>query len=138
MAFGAVKIPPINTKPSIAIGVSIPFDGNAVFNSTYTTQDATRNNLINFLLTNPGERYFSVGYGAGLRRYIFDQINRQNFDFLEADIQSKIASYFPNVTVTSINISADPDRNQVFISINYTIKDFNINDELNVAFTTTD
>ena len=48
MPVGAKKIFPIDRKPSIAVGVSIPFNAPAVFNSTYTTQDAVRNNLINF------------------------------------------------------------------------------------------
>ena len=136
MAFGARKIFPIDTKPSVAVGVSIPFNGDAVFNSTYTTQDATKNNLLNYLLTNPGERYSNVSFGGGLRRFIFEQINRQNFDFLEADIQAKIGSFFPNIIVTSIDISASPDRNQVFISIYYRIKDTGINDQLDVVFNT--
>jgi len=135
MAFGAKKIFPIDTQPSTAIGVSVPFDGIAVFNSTYTTKDATRNNLINYLLTEPGEIYLDPSYGGGLRRFLFEQINRQNFDFLEADIQSKIASFFPNVVVTSLNISASPDKNQVFITINYSIRDTGINDQLDITFT---
>ena len=54
MAFGAKKIFPIDTRPGTAVGVSIPFNNNSVFFSTYTTQDAIRNNLINFFLTNKG------------------------------------------------------------------------------------
>ena len=52
MAFGAKKIFPIDTKPGTAVGIAIPFNAPAVFFSTYTTQDAIRNNLLNFFLTN--------------------------------------------------------------------------------------
>ena len=48
MAFGAKKIFPIDTKPSVAVGISIPFNGDAVFNSTYTTKDAVKSNILNF------------------------------------------------------------------------------------------
>jgi len=57
MAFGAKKIFPIDTAPSVAVGVDIPFNAPAVFKSNYTTQASIKNNLINFFLTNKNERY---------------------------------------------------------------------------------
>jgi hypothetical protein len=47
VAFGAKKIYPIDTKPSVAVGIGLPFNGPAVFNSTYLTKDAIKANLIN-------------------------------------------------------------------------------------------
>ena len=52
MAFGAKKIFPIDTKPGTAVGIAIPFNAPNVFFQTYTTQDAIKNNLLNFFLTN--------------------------------------------------------------------------------------
>ena len=48
---------PVDTLPDVAVGVSIPFSGKAVFNQTYLTKDQIKSNLINFFLTNKGERY---------------------------------------------------------------------------------
>jgi phage baseplate assembly protein W len=134
MAFGAKKIFPIDTKPSVAVGVSIPFNGDAVFNSTYTTKDAIRNNLINFFLTNPGERYLNVLFGGGLRAFIFEQITTGNLDFLKEDIQAKLALYFPSVVVSSLEVTSAQDQNQVFISLYYSIKDTGITDQIEIAF----
>ena len=72
MAFGAKKIFPIDTRPGTAVGISLPFNAPATFFSTYTTQDAIRNNLLNFLLTNRTERFLNNDFGADLRKYIFD------------------------------------------------------------------
>ena len=52
MAFEAKKINPLDLQPRKAIGVSLPFTGLGVFNSTFATKDAIKNNLINFFLTN--------------------------------------------------------------------------------------
>jgi phage baseplate assembly protein W len=134
MAFGAKKIFPIDTKPSVAVGVSIPVNGDAVFNSTYTTKDAIRNNLINFFLTNPGERYLNVLFGGGLRAFIFEQITTGNLDFLKEDIQAKLALYFPSVVVSSLEVTSAQDQNQVFISLYYSIKDTGITDQIEIAF----
>ena len=71
MAFGAKKIFPIDTAPSVAVGVDIPFNAPAVFKSNYTTQASIKNNLINFFLTNKNERYLNPTFGGNLRAFIF-------------------------------------------------------------------
>ena len=78
MAFGAKKIFPIDTKPGTAVGVSIPFNAPNVFFQTFTTQDAIRNNLLNFFLTNQTERYLNNQFGANLRAFVFEQISTDN------------------------------------------------------------
>jgi phage baseplate assembly protein W len=134
MAFGAKKIFPIDTESSTAVGVSIPFNAVSVFNSTYITKDAIRNNLINFFLTDTGERYLNVSFGGGLRSFIFEQINTNNLEFLKEDIQSKITLYFPSVIVTSLEVTSEADTNQVFVSLYYNIKDTGITDQIEIAF----
>ncbi len=52
MAFGAKRIFPLDTKPSVGVGVALPFNAPAVFQTTYTTQESIKYNLINFFLTN--------------------------------------------------------------------------------------
>ena len=51
MAFGAKKIFPLDTKPSVGVGIGLPFNAPGVFRTTYTTQESIKYNLINFFLT---------------------------------------------------------------------------------------
>ena len=134
MAFGARKIFPIDTKPSKAVGVAIPFNAPGVFYSTYTTQNAIRNNLINFFLTDPPERYLNPTFGGGLRAFIFEQITSDNLDTLQEDIQSKLNQYFPNVIVGDLSVDASPDYNTVNVVLKYTIVDTAISDEIQISF----
>jgi hypothetical protein len=78
MAFNIAKINPLDLQPRKAVGVSIPFSSRAVFNSTYTTQDALKSNLINFLLTNKGERFLNPNFGADLRALLFEQMTLED------------------------------------------------------------
>ena len=71
MAFGAKQIFPNDLRPRVAIGVNLPFNGNGVFVPNYQTKDAIKNNLINYFLTNPGERPGNPTFGAGLRDTLF-------------------------------------------------------------------
>ena len=48
MAFIISNKFPVDTLPDVAVGVSIPFTGNAVFNQTFITRDQVKSNLIKF------------------------------------------------------------------------------------------
>ena len=50
MAIEFKKIMPIDLEPRKAVGLDLPFSGNAVFNSTFQTKDAIKANLINYFL----------------------------------------------------------------------------------------
>ena len=135
MAFGAKRIYPIDTKPGTGVGVAIPFNAPGVFKTTYTTREATKSNLINFFLTNKGERYLNPTFGGGLRAFLFQQITEGNTEDLKQDIQQQLGLYFPQVIVESLNIDSYPDINQINIVLKYNIKDTGLNDVVEIAFT---
>ena len=130
MAFNPIQIYPIDLNDSKAVGVDIPFNGLAVFKSNYLTKDAIKNNLINFFLTNPGERYLNPFFGGGLRAFIFEQITSNNLDFLREDINRKISVYFPNLIINDLIVSGQVDTNQVTVTLNYSVANTNISDNL--------
>ena len=86
MAFEAQQIFPIDFNKSAAVGVDLPFNAPGVFRSNFTTKQAIKNNLINYFLTNPGERPLNPNFGGGLRSFIFEQISTDNLDFLKERI----------------------------------------------------
>ena len=135
MAFGAKQIFPNDLRPRTAIGVDLPFNGAGVFVLNYTTKDAIKNNLINYFLTNPGERSANPTFGAGLRAYIFTQIESNNLDFIKEDIQQKLGSNFPNIAVNSVEVLGQEDYNTINIIIKYSVANTGINDELQLTFT---
>ena len=134
MAFGAKRIFPIDTKPGTGVGVAIPFNAPGVFRTTYTTQNAIKTNLIDFFLTEPGERYLNPTVGGGLRSFIFEQISNNTVEGLKENIQSKLDVNFPNVIVNKLDVLQDPDYNTLIVSINYSIQDMGITDDLEIAF----
>jgi phage baseplate assembly protein W len=134
MAFGAKQIFPNDTKARVAIGLDLPFNGNAVFKSNYQTKEAIKSNLINYFLTNPNERIANPTFGAGLRDFIFELISEDNLDFLQESLQEKLRLYFPNVKVGNIELTSNEDQNEVTINIIYSIANTNISDELELSF----
>ena len=104
MAFGAVQQFPNDTIPDRGIGVNLPFSEGGVFTPNYTTAESIKNNLINYFLTNPGERPGNPSFGGGLREFIFQQISSENIDYLIEDVSRKIATEFPNVILEELNV----------------------------------
>ena len=135
MAFGERRIFPVDLNTRRAVGINLPLNGDAVFNPNYTTKEAIKSNLINYLLTNPGERIANPLFGAGLREFIFTQIAKENLDFLKEDIQDKITAEFDDIQLDSIIITEEADYNTVKIQIDYSVPNTNINDNLILNFT---
>ena len=92
MAINATKIAPIDNIPSKGVGIALPFNGPAVFRTTYTTKDAIKNNLI----------------------------SQGNIEEIQEYIEVSIAEFFPNIQAT-VELRADENRNTLFTVIDYTI-----------------
>jgi len=135
MAFNPQQIYPIDFNSSVAVGVNLPLNGSAVFISNYLTKDAIKNNLINFFLTNPGERPLNPSFGGGLRDFIFEQIAEDNLINLKEDISFKLDTYFPNIAVESLDITPQDDINQITVTMKYSVINTNITDNLEIQFT---
>jgi phage baseplate assembly protein W len=133
MAYNARKIAPTDFKPGTGVGVSIPFSSPGCFSSTYTNKDATKANLINYFLTEPGSRCGNPEFGGGLGKFIFEQINSDNLDFLKEDVSSKLNLYFPQVEITSLEVTAQEDRNTINVVLDYKISQTNDIDTLEIT-----
>jgi phage baseplate assembly protein W len=135
MAFQVQKINPLDRQPRKAVGVSLPFSGKAVFNSTYQTKDAVKTNLLNFFLTGRGERYFNPSFGAGLRNLFFDNITQARIEQIKDVVTDNLQLYFPRVIVRDLNINTTPDTNTVTLALRYAISETNAtSEEIIIAF----
>ena len=134
MAYKVQRINPLDLQPRKAIGVSLPFSSQAVFNSTYTSKDAIRSNLINFFLTGNNERVFNLDFGAGLRNMLFEGITEDKIEEIKLNINKSLELYFPRVQVKSLNLNAYPDQNRVNFELKYSVLQTNIEDEVSINF----
>lgn len=134
MAFDAKRINPIDRQPRKAVGVSLPFSGKAVFNSTFETKEAIKSNIINYLLTGKGERYMNPTFGSGIRDELFTNVNRENTSSLEVKVATELRNYFPNLAIVQLSITPSPDSNMLSLSINFRVKDTQVEDEVTINF----
>ena len=113
------------------IGVSFPFNGDSVFNTTFQTRDQIRTNLINYLLTNKNERVFNPNFGADLRRSLFDMEN-QTIESVREEIEAKVIELFPLINIDEILVRTLSDNHTIQFSIVYNISSYGVNDIVNI------
>ena len=112
-----ININPIDLQDSRAVGVIFPFNASAVFRSSYTTQEQVKSNLINVLLTEPGERVYEPNFGVGLKKRLFE--NQINEDELESRIKDQTAFYVPEIEITNLVLQVIPDEHTLYIRLTY-------------------
>jgi phage baseplate assembly protein W len=134
MAYNVRKIDPLDLQARKAIGIDIPFAGQAVFNSTYQSADAIRANLINYFLTGKGERRLNPSFGAGLQNIVFQNITNNLVGTLRERILDDLEIYFPRVVVEDLRLEGTPSTNTVIFSMSYSISNTNISDEVVINF----
>ena len=121
---------PIANSGSVALGFSLPMSGRAVFNPTFTTQEVVKTNLINYLLTNKGERVFNPNFGANLRELLFEGVVDSTTSALQTRITDNISIEFPMIKVKKVEFDNDTDRNTIIFNMSYEIQNFGIIDDI--------
>lgn len=116
-----------------AIGISIPF--SKLFNQTYTTREAVRSNLLNYLLTDKGERPLNPLFGSDIKKTLFDPIVKDTLDGLEIQVREGIEAFFPLVNIKELLITPNINSNQINISLTYSVFNNEL-DEINIDFNT--
>jgi phage baseplate assembly protein W len=130
MAYDVKRIDPLDLQPRKAIGVSLPFSGKAVFNSTYQSKDAIKANLINLLLTGTGERFLNPFLGTGLRSFLFENINEETMRRIKSDVSTVISNYFPRIVIRQFDVTSDLSNSSIGVFIKYQVSESSIEDEI--------
>lgn len=123
---------PQDTGQPKGIGISVLFNnGNNVFNQTFTTKEQVKSNLINYILTDKGERFFDPLFGGNLRASLFEPDT--SFDSIASRLEGEIYAYVPNIIINNIGVKKISDENIVNIVLDYSINNQNDNLVINVS-----
>jgi len=124
----------LELKPSTGIGISVPFDGPTGINTTFTTKDTIKSNLVNFILTGKRERVFNPSFGSGVRELLFQPITDDIIDQVDNLIRGGVENYFPTVDIQDLEVTLQPNSHSFNIYLSYTIINTNIEDEVQITF----
>ena len=95
-------------------------------------------NLKMVIFTSPGERIMDLGFGVGIRRYLFRQNTNQTHNILVSKIREQVGKYLPYVKIIGLNIDSplsNPELPDNFMSLRleYMISPYNQRDVLEIS-----
>ena len=117
---------------NLTIGVAFPLDEINMFKGTRTIKDQLKSNLLNLLLTDPGERVMQPEFGVGLKKLLFEsKIDTQG---LNEAIHNQIQRFVPQIDLINSSLNFNPDNHRLSIKIDYKFKLDNESDSIQLNF----
>tara|TARA_R110002020_G_scaffold373519_1_gene585032 strand:+ start:2734 stop:3165 length:432 start_codon:yes stop_codon:yes gene_type:complete len=110
------QINPLDLTPSVGVGLKYPLNGLYI---NYSTKEQIHDNLLNVILTEPGEKLFNPFYGVGLNSLLFEQKVESNF--VKEKIENAILSdsLLNSLKIKDVKINFNRDDNLVNVKIEY-------------------
>jgi len=109
-------------NPDIFIGLQLPlgYSDSGFFKQTKTTFEQAKHNIRNLLLTIPGERLGQPEFGSNLYQLVFEQMDENFEDSIEASIKNTIKTWLPYINIKKINFEYGKVlENQININIDF-------------------
>ena len=113
----ARRISPLDLNKNVRIGVAFPLDEVNMFKGTETVKEQLKANLLNLLLTYPGERINLPTYGVGIKNLLFEQ--EIDLESLKEKIDNQISFYMPSIKLQDIFVNLLENKHSIHISLTY-------------------
>ena len=114
---GIRRVNPLDLNKNVTIGVAFPLDETNLFRGTETVREQNKANLINLLLTHPGERINLPNFGVGVKNLLFEQ--QVDLELLDEKIKAQANRHIPQIEITDVQTGILDDKHTVFVSIVY-------------------
>ena len=131
---GKRRINPLDSNKNVRIGVAFPLNETNLFQGTQTFKEQVKTNLINVLLTEPGERINEPNFGVGLKGLLFEQnINKEGLDDV---INQQINFYIPQIELVETVVMSE--EHTISIKLTYKFLLDNTNNAVQLNFNSND
>ena len=111
------RINPLDLDKNVEIGIAFPLDENNMFKGTENVRDQIKSNLLNLLLTYPGERINLPTFGIGLKKLLFEP--NIDLEILKSKIQSQINRFIADIKLKNIGIEKSEDKHTISLTLTY-------------------
>ena len=129
---GTKRISPLDINKNVSIGVTLPLDEVNMFKGTKTLKEQIKTNLINVLLTEPGERVNEPDFGVGLKKLLFEP--NINTDDVNERINLQIDIYIPEISLIDTQVNFVDKEHLLYITITYSFNLDNSKDSIQLNF----
>ena len=113
------RINPLDLNNNARIGVAFPLNDVNMTSGTLTNKEQLKANLLNLLLTVPGERLNHPTYGVGLKGQLFE--NSIDEVTLQENINGQLAFWIPEITINDVSLKQNIDQYRISLTLTYSI-----------------
>jgi|TARA_R110000803_G_scaffold32010_5_gene70862 phage baseplate assembly protein W len=113
-------------------------ESEGVYTLLQTIKQVAAQNLKMVIFTNPGERIMDIGFGVGIKRFLFRQNAVQTHDVLINRVSEQVTKYLPYIKIIDLDVdsilsnSALPE-NFIRLRLEYKIRPYNERDVLELS-----
>ena len=125
-----------NKLQGYSVSLPLTYDNeDGPFRLNKSIRSVVRQNLKNLILTSPGERIMIPGFGAGVRRMLFEPMTPETYSMISGKIRQQVSEFMGFVIIEDIIVlTSDQDidlsPNSVRLIIKYNLGAANDSDTL--------
>ena len=108
--------------------VSMSFERNPLNDDLIGLKNtnAIARSLRNIVFTQPGEKFFNPDFGSRVSESLFENVDEVSELAIQDEIQNSIINFEPRVKLLSVRVKANPDLNEMDVTIQYEITGIDI------------
>ena len=81
--------------------------------------------LLHLIFTPKGQRLRLPNYGTDLIKYIFEPNDSDAWEAIKGEIRDSVSAWIDGVTLNDIQVMASESGNEIYVRIDYSVKDGN-------------
>ena len=103
--------------------VSMSFEKNPLNDDliSLSNTSAIARSIRNIVFTSPGEKFFNPDFGSRISESLFENVDEVSALAIEDEIRSSIINFEPRVNLLDTVVVANPDDNEMNVTIEYEI-----------------
>lgn len=88
-------------------------------------KDKVASQLLHLLFTPKGQKLRNPQYGTDLIQYIFEPNDNLAWQSIKTEIQDSVNRWLPGVDLTNVEVMASENGEQIFVRIDYSVRNGN-------------
>lgn len=108
--------------PAVFFGNNFPFYDSTFVLPLQTDERLIKNDLLQLLLTSPGERVKRPNYGTLIRNFAFEPMTVDAFNTLRDSIETAVKVFEPRVVLRDIVFTTTPENNLATVTVLFSIR----------------
>lgn len=102
---------------ALYFGFNPPFLTDSTVLPLQSDERLIKNDLLQLLLTVPGERIFRPTFGTKIRSSLFEPSDENTYNDIKQSIVTAVTNYEPRVKLTKVVVAPSSDENLVLVQI---------------------